>query len=80
MTQKEAHEIVSKAAAGLGEHFDHVLILTTWDESGESRSVQCSEGNLFARRGLARAFLDNDAAEASANKIADAIKPPEDEV
>lgn len=81
MTGEESFEILSKEAKRLGEIFDHVQILVTWNEEGETKSNACGCGNWYARQGIAKEFIQRDLAQDQAIQIAEHLcfnNPPED--
>ena len=58
MTGEEAWEFVKKHASQLGEHFDSVQIFCSKYEGSEgTASVNCGEGNWFARYGHVKQWL-----------------------
>ncbi len=74
MTTSEAAKILEEAAMRVGEHFDAVQILATWNEQGETRSLNRGTGNWYARQGLAHAFINFDANQDAAVQIAAQLK------
>jgi hypothetical protein len=59
MTGEEAWEFVKKHASQLGEHFDSVQIFCTKHDGAEgTASVNCGEGNWFARYGQIREWVE----------------------
>jgi len=77
MTHEEAENIAEKAAAELGEHFDAVQILITWNEEGRSICVKRGAGNWYARQGMAHEFINSDIAQDAAIQIAEKLNPPD---
>ena len=77
MTFSEALDIIRKSAQGLGGQFDHVQILVSWDEGGETYSGKAGQGNDYARRGMAQAFLDGERDQHQADCIASSISSME---
>lgn len=69
MKSEEAEEMVQLAAVKLGEHFDAVQILVSWNEENSSICVKRGCGNWYARKGMAHEFIDMDAAQINANEI-----------
>lgn len=64
----------------LGEHFEAIQILGTFvDDDGHTVRVTRGVGNWYARQGLAREFLDMDAAVTTANELSRVIHPEEGE-
>lgn len=88
MTQEESaylDHLVTKLdamLAELGEHFDCVQILGTYmGDDGNTNRVTRGIGNWYARQGVAREFLEMDAAQTTAYEIAKVvprIDPPDD--
>lgn len=88
MTQEEStylDHLVTKLdamLAELGEHFDCVQILGSYmGDDGNTNRVTRGIGNWYARQGVAREFLEMDAAQTTAYEIAKAIPrvdPPDD--
>lgn len=79
MTDSEGRKILESAVSKLGEHFDHVQILVTWQEGEITHRLQRGYGNWYARQGLAHEFINEDVARENAEAIGEKIKPPEDE-
>lgn len=57
MTREEAEKLVQETAAKLGEHFDAVQILASFNEEAESNGLFHGTGNWYARIGMAREFV-----------------------
>lgn len=74
MTKEEA---IQKACDVLGEHFDHVQILMTWNEEGLSKYRAIGSGNWYARQGMAHMFINTDIAQDTAFQIAEQLKDKE---
>ena len=72
MTEQEVQNRCELAAAALGEHFDAVQIMVSWQESGITRSLNRGCGNWFARQGMAREFITEDQSRTLAREIVDA--------
>lgn len=81
MKAEEAEELCQKVATQLGEHFDAVQILVSWNEDNSSYCVKRGCGNWYARKGMAHEFIDMDAAQITANEISQVkldVTPEED--
>lgn len=74
----EAEKLVKKTAGDLGEHFDAVLILTTWSEDGVTKWAYLGSGNEITQTGMARDFLTNSDQNDLADKLANAMSDKED--
>lgn len=58
----------------LGEHFDCIQILGTYmGDDGNTNRVTRGKGNWYARQGVAREFLEMDAAQTTAYELAKVI-------
>jgi hypothetical protein len=66
-------QFIKNVAQGLVERFDAVQILVTWEEEGETQYHYVGFGNLFARIGMARDFVDATEQEEFSGKLAKAI-------
>lgn len=78
MTHQEAEAILEEAAAKLGEHFDAVQILATFQNDHASTCfTPRGVGNFYARLGMAKAFVDRDEAYENAEQIAQKLKSEE---
>lgn len=78
MTPEEAEKLAEKSAESLGEHFDAVQILVSWNEGGRSMCVRRGAGNWYARQGMAHEFINADIAQDAAIQIAEKLNPPDD--
>lgn len=66
--------------ADLGEHFDAIQILGTYvQDDGHTARVSMGIGNWYARQGVAREFLDMDAAVTTAHEIGKVLPRPNDD-
>lgn len=52
------YRALQQARSILAEHFDHGLILVTWEEKGKPMAEEARVGNIFAQEGLARNWID----------------------
>jgi hypothetical protein len=76
MSIKEQREQAMKAALKtLNEFYDHVQILATTDDQGETGRNFAGLGNWYARQGMAHEFINIDIAQENAVRIAAAINP-----
>ncbi len=80
MTPQEADALLSHVARQLGEHFDAVQILATWNEQATTRFAHIGVGNFYARTGMAHEFLDIDQSRNRAAEIQSILPtaPPDD--
>lgn len=79
MTGEEAHALLGEFVEKLGEHFDHVQILATWNEEGLTKAAYSGCGSWYARQGLAHEFINKDIAQENAHQLAEKINPPPDD-
>jgi hypothetical protein len=77
MNDTQRTELLDNCLAKLSEHFDHVQILATWDDSESTMTLERGAGNWYARQGMAQAFINRDQAQDHASQLAKAIKPQE---
>ena len=59
----------------LGEHFEHIQVLATWQEGHNSCRLFRGYGNWYARQGLAHSFINLDVAQDSAKEISRFLPP-----
>jgi hypothetical protein len=78
MKAEDAEKMLERIAAQLGEHFEAVQILVSWNEEGMSMCSKRGAGNWYARIGMAREFLVCDQAQTNANEIKQILPPPDD--
>lgn len=78
MSNEDAENMLDAIASRIGEHFDHVQILATWNDSGISKNLYRGTGNWFARQGMAHDFIQQDISQESATQISNALKEPPD--
>lgn len=74
-----AEEILDKTASALGETFDHVQIMVTWNEQGITKSCCRGVGNWHARQGIAHEFIQMDIAQENARQVAAVLRREPDE-
>lgn len=74
MTNKEAEKLLEEVSEKLGEHFDAVQVLASWNEEGFSMFAKRGAGNWYARQGMAHEFINSDIAQDNAAQIAEALK------
>jgi len=79
MTGEDAHKLLELYAAQLGEQFDAVQIMVSWNEDSLTKCANRGAGNWYARTGMAREFLGRDQAQEIANEISKTQQPPQDE-
>ena len=76
MTAEEKQRFLDRAIEQLGEHFDHVQIMVTWNEAGSSHRDYSGCGNWYARQGMAHEFINMDLAQENARAISERLNPP----
>jgi hypothetical protein len=74
MDSNNANAILSSAVERLGEHFDAVQILVSWNEQGQSHCMKSGAGNWYARQGMAHEFINQDVAQENAFQLANKLK------
>jgi hypothetical protein len=81
MTHEEMlAEKVRGILSELAEHFDAIQILGTYvQDDGMTARVSMGTGNWYARQGVAREFLDMDAAVTTAHEIGKVLPRPADD-
>jgi hypothetical protein len=79
MTSEEADALVQKCSIFLGEHFDAVQILASWNEQGLTNMTCHGCGNWYARQGMAKDFINTDQAQEIATQLADKLPKPADD-
>lgn len=78
MTNKEAETLLEEFAAKLGEHFDAVQILASWNHDGLSSHAKRGAGNWYARLGMCHDFIATNKASDQADFIAEKLNPPDE--
>lgn len=78
MSNEEQTKLLQSAVDKLGEHFDAVQILVSYNKEGDTAGGFRGTGNWYARIGLAREFLLQDEQRALAHEIAQAISTDEE--
>lgn len=79
MTDSEKQDYLDKMLAQIGEHFDCVQILVSWNEQAICKNMYRGCGNWFARQGMAHDFINQDVAQENAKQISAKLEPPPDE-
>jgi len=69
MSGKEITELINKTASDLGEHFDAVQILVSWNDNGQTTASYSGCGNWYARQGMAHEFINSDVAQENARQM-----------
>lgn len=77
MTNAELEVFLDKHVFALGEHFEHVQIMVSWDAEGQTNSLKRGTGNWYARQGMAHEFIQRDQALENAEAIRKVLPPPE---
>lgn len=78
MTPQEAEKMLEDVAAKLGEHFDAVQILASWNQEGLSMHSKRGAGNWYARLGMCHEFINTNKADDQAVLIAEKLNPPDE--
>lgn len=75
MTTKEKQDMLLKLVQDLGEHFEAVQLLVSW-QNDENKTSMISQGggNYYARIGMAKNFVESDMAFENAEALAKQIK------
>lgn len=79
MTGEDAEKLLEEFAERLGEHFDAVQIMVSWNEERVTKCAKRGTGNWYARTGMAREFLDADQAQEIAHQIQKTQPPPDED-
>jgi hypothetical protein len=66
--------MVDAAVAALGEHFDCVQILVSWNQESNTHDIFRGCGNWYARQGMANTFIQRDQAQDAAVEIAEQLR------
>lgn len=72
MNSEEVSAILRKHSMGLGEQFENVRILVSFNEEGETKMMHDGCGNWYCSTGMARAFLLRDEIEERRHGAGDA--------
>lgn len=78
-SETDAEKLLETVAAQLGEHFDAVQIMVSYNREAQTFCVKRGCGNWYARQGMAHEFINANQAEEQARQIAEVIQPPEDD-
>lgn len=73
LTNRQAIDEVRAAVERLGEHFEAVQVLVSWNNASESFNIYNGCGNWFARQGMAHDFINKDVAQEQAMQIGDQL-------
>jgi hypothetical protein len=75
MTYEEAEKHLERLAADLGEHFDAIQIMVSWEkEGGGTYCTKKGFGNWFARQGMAHDFILANGAQEHAAALSAQLK------
>lgn len=74
----EKQRLIECALNTLREHFDAVVILSTWTDADGTALISRGSGNYYARLGMAKEFIDKDQAQTGAHEIKEALDGDED--
>lgn len=80
MTKDEAVRLVDQKAAEFAEHFDTVLILSSWNEDGATNISVAGRGNWYAQMGMAHDFIMRGEAQVSAQMEMEIDEGEDDDV
>lgn len=77
MNYESAKQLLDQTASRLGEHFEAVQIMVTWQEEGQTFGLKRGIGNWYARVALAQEMVSVDRACDAAIELSKVIpKPP----
>lgn len=79
MSESETIELLERVTAALGEHFEAVQILVSWNEDGMTKALHRGAGNWYARQGMAHEFINKDVAQEHAVRLAEVMPQPPDD-
>lgn len=79
MNPEEVNALFDEIIARLGEHFDAVQIMVSWNEESTTQSISRGSGNWYARQGMAHEFVNKDMAQENAHQIAARIGMSEED-
>lgn len=74
MTVDERLDYLERVTRELGEHFDHVQIMVSWNEDAQTHRDFFGTGNWYARQGLAHEFIQFDIAQQNAKEIVERLR------
>jgi len=77
MTDKELEDLVLTHAQQLGEQFDSVLVMVSWQDGTKTRCLKKRSGNWHAALGMAHEFVSEAQAFDVGCEVAAKIEPPE---
>ena len=78
MNTDELGKYLERVAADLGEHFEAVQILVSFNAEGRTNCLKRGVGNWYARQGMAHEFIEQATAQEHAAQLSDALNPPDD--
>lgn len=79
MTHEQLAAFLDQKVRELGEHFDAVQVLVSWNEESICRNLYSGGGNWWARQGMAHDFINRDVAQENAHQLSVKINPPTDD-
>lgn len=82
MTDKAQEEMVLKHARDLGEHFENVLVMVSFQSPNgdcKTQSIKRRSGNWHACLGLAHEFISEAKADDVGHAVGSQIDPPDDD-
>ena len=79
MNPEEIDSLLNEVVTELGNHFDHVQVMVSWNEESTTRSIMRGAGNWYARQGMAHDFIQKDIAQENAHQLAAKLARDEEE-
>lgn len=79
MDEKAAEQMLDQMASRLGEHFEAVQIMVTWQENGQTFGLKRGVGNWYARVALAQEMISVDRSCDMAREIGKVLPHPADD-
>ena len=76
--EQNKRNTVAMAMRILGEHFDHVQVLVSWNEQGTTQRLFEGGGNWYARQGMAHEFIKCDDAQTNAFELNKILPKPDE--
>lgn len=77
MNEASAKILLDQMASKLGEHFEAVQIMVTWQENGQTFGLKRGVGNWYARVAMAQEMVSIDRSCDMASQLSRVISKPE---
>ena len=77
MNEASARQMLDQMASKLGEHFEAVQIMVTWQENGQTFGLKRGVGNWYARIAMAQEMVSVDRSCYMASELSLVISKPE---